>query len=454
MHTHSLEPWSHGHVFLGDRHDRHARRTWAVVALTAVTMVVEIAGGTWFGSMALVADGWHMSTHAAALGIAALAYRFARRHAEDPRFTFGTGKFGDLAAFASAIILGLVALLIGAESVDRLLHPAPIGFGQAIPIAILGLAVNLASVWLLHDDHDDHGHHGHAHGGHSHGGHGGHGHGGHGHDTNFRAAYIHVLADALTSVLAIAALAYHFARRHADDPRFSFGTGKFGDLAAFASAIILGLIALLIGAESLDRLLHPVAIGFGPAIPIAVLGLAVNVASVWLLHDDHGHNDHGHGHGGHGHSHGGHGHGGHDTNFRAAYVHVLADALTSVLAIAALLGGRYLGLAWLDPAMGLVGTAVILAWSWSLLRTAGLVLLDARPSAAATREIRERLESGGDRISDLHLWQVGPGHRAAVIALVSDDPQPPAHYKARLAGVRGLSHVTVEVQPCPGHAAA
>ncbi|MEG9528614.1 MAG: CDF family Co(II)/Ni(II) efflux transporter DmeF [Hyphomicrobiales bacterium] len=311
MHSHSLEPWTHGHVFLGDRHDRHARRTWAVVTLTAATMVAEILGGTWFGSMALVADGWHMSTHAAALGIAALAY--------------------------------------------------------------------------------------------------------------------------------------HFARRHADDPRFSFGTGKFGDLAAFASAIILGLIALLIGAESLDRLLHPVAIGFGPAIPIAVLGLAVNVASVWLLHDDHDAGDGGH-------AHGGHSHGGHDTNFRAAYIHVLADALTSVLAIAALLGGRYLGLAWLDPAMGLVGTAVILAWSWSLLRTAGLVLLDARPSAAATREIRERLETGGDRISDLHLWQVGPGHRAAVIALVSDDPQPPAHYKARLAGVRGLSHVTVEVQPCPGHA--
>ncbi|MEE7446442.1 cation transporter [Methylobacterium radiotolerans] len=315
MHTHSLEPWAHSHVFLGDRHDRHARRTWAVVALTAVTMVAEIVGGTWLGSMALVADGWHMSTHAAALGIAALAY--------------------------------------------------------------------------------------------------------------------------------------YFARRHAADPRFSFGTGKFGDLAAFASALLLGLIALLIGAESLDRLLHPVAIGFGQAIPIAVLGLAVNLASVWLLHDDHGHAAHGHHHGGHAHG----GHGGHDTNFRAAYVHVLADTLTSVLAIVALLSGRYLGLAWLDPAMGLVGTVVILAWSWSLLRTSGLVLLDARPSPAATREIRERLEIGGDRVSDLHLWQVGPGHRAAVIALVSDDPQQPAHYKARLAGVRGLSHVTVEVQACPGHAA-
>ena len=337
MHTHSLEPWSHGHVFLGDRHDRHARRTWAVVALTAATMVVEIVGGTWYGSMALVADGWHMSTHAAALGIAALAYRFARRHAEDPRFSFGTGKFGDLAAFASAVILGLIALLIGAESLVRLLHPAPIGFGSAIPIAVLGLVVNLASVWLLHDDHDDHGDHGHAQGGHSQGG-----------------------------------------------------------------------------------------------------------------HSQGGHSQGGHSHGGHGH--GGHGHCGHDTNFRAAYIHVMADALTSILAIAALLGGRYLGLAWLDPAMGLVGTVVILAWSWTLLRTAGLVLLDARPSPAATADIRARLETEGDRVSDLHLWQVGPGHRAAVIALVSDNPQPPAHYKARLAGVRGLSHVTVEVQPCPGHA--
>ena len=332
MHTHSLEPWTHSHTFLGARHDQHARRTWTVVALTAAMMVAEIVGGTWFGSMALVADGWHMSTHAAALGIAALAYHFARRHADDPRFSFGTGKFGDLAAFASAIILGLIALLIGVESLDRLLHPVAIGFGQAIPIAVLGLAVNVASVWLLHDDHD---HHEHGHGGHSHGGHGdGHAHGGHSH-------------------------------------------------------------------------------------------------------------------GGHSQS----GHGGHDTNFRAAYIHVLADALTSVLAIAALLGGRYLGLAWLDPAMGLVGTVVILAWSWSLLRTAGLVLLDARPSPAATREICERLETGGDRVSDLHLWQVGPGHRAAVIAIVSDDPRPPAHYKARLAGLRGLSHVTVEVQPCPGHAA-
>ncbi|SDN32192.1 cation diffusion facilitator family transporter [Methylobacterium phyllostachyos] len=328
MHTHSLEPWTHSHTFLGARHDRHARRTRAVVALTAAMMVGEIVGGTWFGSMALVADGWHMSTHAAALGIAALAYHFARRHADDPRFSFGTGKFGDLAAFASAILLGLIALLIGAESLDRLLHPVAIGFGQAIPIAVLGLAVNVASVWLLHDDHHDHD-----------AAHGGHGHGGHSHS--------------------------------------------------------------------------------------------------------------GHSHGGHR----GHAHGGHDANFRAAYVHVLADALTSVLAIAALLGGRYLGLAWLDPAMGLVGTVVILAWSWSLLRTAGLVLLDARPSPAATREIRERLETGGDRVSDLHLWQVGPGHRAAVIALVSDDPQPPAHYKARLAGLRGLSHVTVEVQPCPGHTA-
>lgn len=316
MHSHSVERWTHDHVFLGDRHDRHERRTWLVVALTAATMVAEIAGGTVFGSMALVADGFHMSTHAAALGIAALAYRYARTHAHDARFSFGTGKLGELAAFASAIILGMVALLIGYESLLRLFNPVAIGFAQALPIAALGLAVNVASVWLLRDEDHHHGH-------------------------------------------------------------------------------------------------------------------------------DHHHDGHEH-----------HGAADHDTNFRAAYVHVLADTLTSVLAIVALLGGRYSGLAWLDPVMGLVGTAVIAAWSLSLVRSAGTVLLDVAPAGLIQADIRARLELNGDRVTDLHLWQVGPGHRAAVVSLVSDDPQPPSTYKARLAGLHDLSHLTVEVEPCPGHAAA
>lgn len=327
MHSHSLDRWRHQHVFLGEKHERHERRTWAVVALTAVTMVAEIVGGTMFGSMALVADGWHMSTHAVALAIAALAYRFARTrtHAHDPRFSFGTGKLGELSAFASAIILAMIALFIGYESVTRLLAPVTIGFSQALPIAVVGLAVNLLSVLLLHD-------HGHGHG------HADHDHGGHGHHDK--------------------------GHSHCED-------------------------------------------------------------------DHHGSDR--------------------DTNIRAAYVHVLADALTSILAIVALLAGRYYGWVWLDPVMGIVGTVVIAAWSWSLIRSAGAVLLDMVPDGGLADAIRHRLETGGDRVSDLHLWSLGPGHAGLIVSVISDHPEAPETYKARLAGIDGLSHVTVEVHGCQEH---
>jgi cation diffusion facilitator family transporter len=318
MHTHSLDAWEHNHVFLGAKHELHERRTWVVVALTAATMVAEIVGGTIFGSMALLADGWHMSTHAAALAISALAYRFARVHAHSPRFSFGTGKVGELAGFSSALILALIALLIGYESVMRLIDPVPIRFNEATLVAFIGLAVNLASAWLLFDK--DHHHHDH------------------------------------------------------DD--------------------------------------HDAAHGA----------------------HDHDH-DHDRGHGA-------------DTNIRAAYLHVLADVLTSVLAIAALLGGRFYGWAWLDPLIGVVGALVIARWSWGLLRTSGAVLLDAVPSARLIDTLRERLEIEGDRVTDLHLWRLGPGHAGVTAAIVSDHPQAPAAYKARLAGIEGLSHVTVEVHAC------
>src|ERR1700758_4946383 len=187
MHAYSLDSWRHEHVFLGQDHARNERRSWAVVALCGAMMVAEIVGGLLWGSMALIADGLHMSTHAGALVIAALAYAYARRHARDNRFVFGTGKLGDLAAFSSAIVLAMIALLIGYESVGRLVHPVRIAFDEAIPIAVLGLAVNLVSARLLHDD-EDHEHE--------------HGHGGqHLHDHNLRAAYVHVLADAAVSVL-------------------------------------------------------------------------------------------------------------------------------------------------------------------------------------------------------------------------------------------------------------
>lgn len=316
MHTHSLEPWQHAHVFLGTKHERHERRTMIVVVLTAAMMVAEIVGGTIFGSMAVVADGWHMSTHAGALAIAAFAYRFARRHARDARFTFGTGKVGELAAFTSAVILALIALAIAYEAALRLRAPVPIDFEQATLLAVIGLLVNLASAWLLFDHHD------------------------------------------------------HAHNHHHD-------------------------------------------------------------------HDDHHHAYHHHGH--------------HDTNLRAAYVHVLADALTSVLAIVGLLAGRFYGWVWMDPLMALVGVVVILSWSIGLLRSSGAVLLDIVPDRHLVSTLRQRLEVGGDRVSDLHLWRLGPGHAGLIAAIVSDHPQAPAVYKERLEGIEGLSHVTIEVHRCEGH---
>jgi len=317
MHSHSITPWTHGHAFLGAHHGEHERRTWTVVALTAVMMVAEIAGGSLFGSLALVADGWHMATHVAALAIAGLAYLFARRHAHDARFSLGTGKFGELAAFASAIILGMIALGIGYESILRLFHPVAIHYREAIPIAALGLCVNLASAWLLREPHD----HDHA----------------------------------------------HAVREHS----------------------------------------RPAADA-----------------------DHHGH------------------HLG-NSNLRAAYVHVLADALTSVLAIAGLSAAWAFGWTFMDPLVGLVGMTVIAAWALSLIRTAGGVLLDTVPDPQLAQRIRERIETGGDRLTDLHLWQVGPGHAALVASVVSDSPQAPAVYKERLEGLAGLSHVTIEVNACP-----
>src|SRR5262244_588851 len=224
MHAHSIDQWRHEHVFLGAHHDRNERRSWAVVILCVTMMTAEIIGGMLWGSMALIADGLHMSTHAAALVIAALAYAYARRHARDDRFAFGTGKLGDLSAFASAIVLAMIALLIGYESLARLFRPVPIAFNEAIPIAFLGLLVNLASAWLLRDEDHHHGHD-HAHGhvqGHAHD----HEDTDHGHDhdhdrrhaayrrdNNLRSAFVHVAADAVISVLVIAGL---FAARAFD----------------------------------------------------------------------------------------------------------------------------------------------------------------------------------------------------------------------------------------------
>lgn len=321
MHSHDIDRYGHSHRFAGAAEQDSERRTLLVVALTGAMMIAEIIAGVLTGSMALLADGWHMGSHFAALGLAAFAYRFARSHAENRSYTFGTGKVGPLAGFASAIALGLIAIGMAYESTIRLVNPVQIAFSTALIVAAIGLAVNLVSALLLGGHHHDHGHHDH------------------------------------------------------DD------------------------------------------------------------------HDDH--DDH-HGHAPH-HDHGRH----HDHNLRAAYVHVLADALTSVLAIVALAGGALLGIRWLDPVMGIVGAAVILWWSWGLIRNSASVLLDREANAATAEAVRSLIEADADnRVADLHLWQVGTGHLALIVSVVTHHPRPPMHYKALLAPIGNLSHVTVEVVPC------
>ncbi|MFM7027974.1 MAG: CDF family Co(II)/Ni(II) efflux transporter DmeF [Chakrabartia sp.] len=308
-----LEDLVHDHVYLGAAHDENARKTLAVVLLTTIMMLAEIVAGLSFNSMALLADGVHMATHAGALGIAALAYAYAKKHAHSRRYSFGTGKVGDLAGFASALFLGLVSIGIVVESVQRLLNPAPVAFTEATLIAVLGLGVNLVSAWLLGADH----HHGHG-------------------DDHHSRPYGH-------------------------------------------------------------------------------------------SHDHHHHDHHHH----------------HDNNFRSAYVHVLADALTSVLAIFALLGGRYFGWVWLDPVMGMVGAVVIAAWSVSLLRDTASVLLDAHEPALEAR-VRAAVEGPGDaRITDLHIWRVGPGAHAAIIAAKGVTAE---QVRARLRDMSAIVHLTVEHQ--------
>ncbi len=242
------------------------------------------------------------------------------------------------------------------------------------------------------------------------------------------------------AAMLIAALAYRYARKNAHNRRFTFGTGKLGELAGFASAVVLGIIALLIGWESALRFFNPVAISFPQAISVAVLGLIVNLVSAWLLREDHSHHHH------HGHHHHAHGHVT-DNNLRAAYLHVLADALTSLLAIFALVLGSLYGWIWMDPMMGIVGGLVIARWSWGLLRDSGRVLVDYNGSEERLPdEIRKAIENDSDNIVDLHVWQLGPGHHGAIVSIRSIAPQEPGIYREKLTGISGLSHLTIEVE--------
>src|SRR5277367_30818 len=315
-----FQPSPHSHVFLGPDHARAERRTWTVIILCTAMMIAEIVGGALFGSLALVADGLHMSTHAGALLLAALAYTYARKYADDRNFSFGTGKFGDLAGYSSAIVLAMIALLIGYEAVSRFLDPVPIAFNEAIPIAALGLLVNIASAWLLAGGH----HHGH---GHSHS---------HSHDHD---------------------------HSHDDD-------------------------------------------------------------------HDHDHADDMHHR---------------DNNMRAAVVHVMADAAVSVLVIVGLLLARTFGWLWMDPLAGLIGALVIASWSVALIRDTGAILLDRTPDPGMAEKVRRAIESEGDRVTDLHLWRLGPGHLGAIVSVATSAQREVADYRQKLAHFHDLSHVTVEV---------
>ena len=308
----NVERWQHAHSF-GQEHRRAGEsRTLIVIAITATMMVVEVAAGIVYGSMALLADGLHMASHAAALGITAVAYVYARRHAHDQRYSFGTGKVNALGGFTGAVLLGVFALMMGWQSIERILNPVDIAFNQAIFVAVLGLIVNGASIFIL--GVDDHGH--------------GHGHGHH----------------------------------------------------------------------------------------------------------------HGHGHAG-----GGHGEKKHDHALRSAYFHVMADALTSLLAIFALLAAKYYGLIWMDPVMGIVGAALVSRWSYGLLRDTSEILLDRQGHDALCDRICESIAQDDEQVTDLHVWSVGPNIHAAIGSLATNDPRPPDYYKARLPEDLGLVHVNIEV---------
>ena len=248
------------------------------------------------------------------------------------------------------------------------------------------------------------------------------------------------------AALGVAAFAYGYARRHASDPRYTFGTGKVGALAGFGSAVGLAVVALVVIGESAVRLASPAPIQYGQALAVAVVGLLVNLASAALLRGGHGHDQHGHDHH-HEHEHE-HGAVHHDHNLRGAYLHVLADALTSLLAIAALAAGRTLGWTWMDPVTGIAGGLVIARWSYGLLRDTSAVLLDGEISQERREGIRALLEADGDtRVADLHVWRVGPAHLAAIVSVVTASPRTPAFYRALLVRQADLAHVTVEVHP-------
>jgi cation diffusion facilitator family transporter len=407
---------SHSHVFLGEGHDKNERRTWAVIALCAVMMVAEIVGGLLFGSIALVADGLHMSTHASALLLAALAYRYARRHADDPRFSFGTGKLGDLAGFSSAIVLAMIAILIGYEAVSRLFAPVPISFNEAIPIAVLGLIVNIVSVLLLSGGGHDHGHsHGHAQDDAD---------AGHDHDeardlqTSVGPLTLEIFEDGVPPRFRLTSAGKPLS---ADDITIETVRGD-GTRQVFAMTERYGYL------EAIGEIPEPHA--FTARI---LLNRGGEVHSTEFAEHEHAHEA------AHGTAH-------RDNNMRAAVIHVLADAVVSVLVIAGLLLARTFGWLFMDPVAGICGAVVIAAWSYGLIRDTGAILLDMNPDRGMAERLRATIERDGDQLEDLHLWRLGPGHLGAILSVSTAKPRDAGHYRRLLGRFHNLSHVTVEVQ--------
>jgi cation diffusion facilitator family transporter len=404
----TVEPSFHEHVFLGEDHAQSERKTWTVIWLCGAMMCVEIVGGLLFGSIALVADGLHMSTHAGALLLAALAYTYARRHAANANFTFGTGKFGDLAGFTSAIVLAMIAILIGYESVTRILAPIQIHFAEAIPIACVGLAVNIASAWLLSSGAHHHGH--------------GHGHG-HGSESSHDEA--HSIAtpsgDLILEVF-----------EENVPPRFRL-RAAVGPLPAAETTLITTVrpdgTQQVFTLAVHDDFLESQAVIPEPHAFTAQIKIGGN--SYTTVFEEHVH---------------AHGATGRDNNMRAAIVHVMADAAVSVLVIIGLLLARAFGWLWMDPLAGIVGACVIASWSYGLIRDTGAILLDRIPDSRLAQNLRTAIESDGSTLADLHLWRLGPGHLGAIVSVCPKDGRSADYYRAKLARFPALSHVTIEIQ--------
>ncbi len=396
---------THDHVFLGRGHQKNERKTWAVIALCGAMMFLEIIGGSLFGSLALVADGLHMSTHASAMLIAALAYRYARKHANDRRFVFGTGKLGDLAGFTSAVILAMIALLIGYEAVIRFLSPVTIRFTEAIPIAVLGLAVNLVSAWLLSGA--DHGH-----------SHGSDGEEAHHHDetrlidTPRGALALSIFEENSPPVFRIRTDSHNVAL-----PANSITASTERDDGTRETFYFVQRPGYL---ESTHPIPEPHAFKVQIVLPHGTY------SAEFFEHD--------------------HEVDARDHNMRAAYIHVMADAAVSMLAIIGLVLARTFGWLWMDPLAGFIGALVIANWSYGLIGDTGAILVDLNPSDTLTNKVRAAVEAAGDTLVDLHIWRIGPGHFGAVVSVVSHVAQRgPAFYHALLHRFTGLSHITVEV---------